>query len=185
MDKKEIVAVYIDGGNLYKRLKEMGVFKESKRFNFSAFVEHLVGDRSLISKRYYVGVVRNFDKSEKSEKMVRSQQKFLNNLQTEGFKIKLGKIMYDSGNIREKGVDVKLSVDLIIGAVDNLYDTAIIISSDTDIIPAIKYIRSAKNKNVEYVGFGTNPSFGMIKEASISRVFSETDLTQFQINKNK
>lgn len=103
MEKKEIVAVYIDGGNLYKRLKEMGVFGKSKRFNFSAFVEHLVGERSLISKRYYVGVVRNFDKSEKSEKMVRSQQKFLNGLQTEGFKIKLGKIMYDGGNIRERG----------------------------------------------------------------------------------
>jgi uncharacterized LabA/DUF88 family protein len=185
MVKKEIVAVYIDGGNLYKRLKEMGVFENTKRFDYSAFVKHLVGSRNLISKRYYVGVVRNFDKSEKSEKMVRSQQKFLDSLHTEGFKIKLGKIMYDGGSIREKGVDVKLSVDLIIGAVDNIYDTAIIISSDTDLIPAIKYVRSAKNKNVEYVGFGANPSFGMIKESSVSRVFSKTDLVQFQISKDK
>jgi uncharacterized LabA/DUF88 family protein len=127
-----------------------------------------------------VGIVRNFDKSEKSENMARSQQKFLENLRTERFEIKLGRIMYDNGKIREKGVDVKLSVDLVIGAVDNLYDTAIVISLDTDLIPAIKYVRAAKNKNIEYIGFGSDPSFGMIRECSTSRVFSKTDLVQFQ-----
>lgn len=180
--KKETVAIYIDGSNTYQRLKSLGLPRQAARFDYSAFINHLVGDRNLRSKRYYVGVVRNINGSEKAEKMVRSQQKFLDNLQTEGFEIKRGKIMYDSGNIREKGVDVKLSLDLVIGAVDNWYDTAIVISSDTDLIPAIKYVRKAKNKNIEYVGFGATPSFGMIKEASISRVFSDTDLIQFQVN---
>lgn len=178
--KKEIVAVYIDGSNTYKRLKNLGVPQKPTRFDYSVFTEHLVGDRNLLSKRYYVGIVRNIDRSEKAEEMVKSQQKFLNNLRAEGFEIKPGKIMYDDGNIREKGVDVKLSVDLVIGAVDNLYDTAIVISSDTDLIPAIKYVRNAKKKNVEYIGFGATPSFGMIKESSVPRIFSNTDLVQFQ-----
>jgi uncharacterized protein YqfB (UPF0267 family) len=112
--------------------------------------------------------------------MVKDQQKFLNSLKMEGFEIKYGKIMYDEGNIREKGVDVKLSLDLAIGAVDNLYDTAIVISSDTDLIPAIQYVRNAKKKKVEYIGFGATPSLGMIKESSVPRVFSDTDLFQFQ-----
>ncbi len=180
MAKKETVAVYIDGSNTYRRLKDLGIPQKPSRFDYLAFVKHLVGDRILLSKRYYVGIVRNVDGSEKAEKMVRSQQKFLNGLQTEGFEIKAGKIMYDGGNIREKGVDVKLSLDLVIGAVDNLYDTAIVISSDTDLIPAIKYVRKAKKKNVEYIGFGATPSFGMIKESSAPRVFSNTDLFQFQ-----
>ena len=179
--KHERVAVYIDGGNTYKRLKTLGIPQKSNRFDHSIFVEHLVGDRNLISKRYYVGIVKNIDGSEKSEKMVKDQQSFLNGLRTEDFDIKKGRIMYDDGNIREKGVDVKLSVDLVIGAVDNIYDTAIIISSDTDLIPAIKYVRKAKKKNVEYIGFGVTPSIGMIKESSISRVFSNTDLFQFQV----
>jgi len=129
-------------------------------------------------------MVRNVDNSDKAEKMVRSQQKFLDGLQAEGFEIKRGKIMYDDGDIREKGVDVKLSLDLVIGAVDNLYDTAIVISSDTDLIPAIKYVRKAKNKKIEYVGFGAMPSFGMIKESSTSRIFSDTDLFPFQTPKS-
>ncbi len=178
--KKETAAIYIDGSNTYNRLKGLKIPNNFARFDYSSLVEHLVGDRNLVSKRYYIGIVRNVDGSEKSEKMVRGQQKFLNGLTTEGFEIKPGKIMYDSGNIREKGVDVKLSVDLVIGAVDNLYDTAIVVSSDTDLIPAIKYARSAKKKRVEYIGFGANPSLGMIKESSVTRVFSHTDLIQFQ-----
>lgn len=173
------MAVYIDGGNTYRRLKDIGLPEKGKRFDYSTFVEHLVGDRTLGSKRYYVGIVRNFDNSEKGEKMARSQQKFLDALRSEDFEVKSGRIMYD-GKIREKGVDVKLSIDLVIGAVDNWYDTAIVISSDTDLIPAIKYVRGAKKKNVEYIGFGSIPSFGLIKESSTPRVFSKTDLVQFQ-----
>lgn len=183
MEIKERVAVYIDGSNTYQRLKGIGIPEQSKRFNFSAFIKHLVGERVLISKRYYVGIVKNIDKSEKAEQMVKSQQKFLDNLRTENFEVKPGRIMYD-GRIREKGIDVKLSVDLVIGAVDDLYDTAIVISSDTDLIPAIKYVCNAKRKIVEYVGFGASPSLGMIKESSVSRVFSSTDMVQFQNNKN-
>ncbi len=175
-----MVAVYIDGGNLYRRLKEMGIPENSKRFDFSAFVDYLVGDRALFSKRYYIGIVRNVDKSEKGKKMERSQQKLLSNLELEGFIIKRGRIMYDDGRIREKGVDVKLSVDLVIGAVDNLYDTAIVVSSDTDLIPAIQYVQEAKNKIVEYVGFGTNPSLGLIGISKLARTFAKTDLIRFQ-----
>jgi len=92
--------------------------------------------------------------------------------------------MYDDADrIREKGVDVKLAIDLVIGASDNLYDIAIVITSDTDIIPAIKYVRNGKKKKVEYISFAGNPSFGMIKECDIQRIFSAEDLQVFQIEK--
>ena len=180
VDKKDRVAVYIDGGNTYRRLKDLGIPEKLARIDYSAFIENLVGERGLVSKRYYIGIVRNVDGSEKAEKMVKDQQKFLSYLKTEGFEVKYGRIMYDGGNIREKGVDVKLAVVLVIGATDNLYDTAIVISSDTDLIPAIKYVCKAKKKNVEYIGFGSSPSLGMIKESSIPRVFSNIDMVKFQ-----
>ena len=179
---KEKVVVYIDGGNTYRKLKELGIPKDGKKFDYSAFVNHLTGERELISKRYYVGIVKNHDNSKKSADMVKSQQKFLSGLENEGFAIKRGRIMYDGKRIREKGVDVKLSVDLVIGAVDNLYDTAIVISSDTDLIPAIQYVRNGKNKQVEYIGFASNPSIGLIK-SSKSRLFAESDLMSFQVDK--
>jgi uncharacterized LabA/DUF88 family protein len=178
MPKK--IVVYIDGGNIYKRFKEMGILGDSKRFNYLAFINHLVGnERTLISMQYYIGIVKNYDNSEKGELMVRNQQKFLSHLQNEGFTIKSGTIMYDSGRIREKGVDVKFALDLVTGAIDGIYDTAIVISSDTDLIPAIKYVIGNLHKTVEYIGFGNKPSFGMIKECSVSRVLSEIDLVTF------
>ncbi len=180
MFKKEKVAIYIDGGNTYQRLKESEMPEKGMKFDYSSFIEHLVGKRNLVSKRYYIGIVKNFNNTEKGENMVKGQQKFLAGLESENFNIKRGRIMYDNNSIREKGVDVKLSVDLVVGAVDDLYDTAIVISSDTDLIPAIKYIIKAKGKNVEYIGFSKNPSFGMLKESTDGRLFSKTDLLEFQ-----
>jgi len=179
IDAKERVAIYFDGSNTYNKLKKLGLPEEGKRFDFSALVSHIVGERQLVSKRYYVGIVRNHDNSEKSEKLVRKQQQFLETLRTSGFEVKKGKIMYDGGRIREKGVDVKLAIDLVIGAADDLYDTAIVVSSDTDLIPAIKYARY-KKKNVEYIGFTGAPSFGMIKECGSQRLFAKEDLLPFQ-----
>jgi len=54
---------------------------------------------------------------------------------------------------REKGIDVKLATDLIVGAVDDKYDTAIVVSSDTDLVPAVDWVRSRMKKKVEYIGF--------------------------------
>ncbi len=72
--------------------------------------------------------------------MVESQQKLLSGLENAGYQIKRGKIVYDN-RIREKGVDVQIAIDLVIGAAENHFDTAIIVSSDTDLIPAIKIER--------------------------------------------
>jgi uncharacterized LabA/DUF88 family protein len=180
-NKKDRVAVYIDGSNTYNRLKNLGIPEAGRRFNFSAFVSHLLAKRILVSKRYYVGVVKNHDNSSGGEKRVKGQQKFLEGLRSEGFDIKLGRIMYDSvDRIREKGVDVKLAVDLVVGAVDDLYDIAIVISSDTDLIPAIQYAQRGKDKTVEYIGFAGSPSLGMIKETVIQRLFAKEDLKSFE-----
>jgi len=179
--KKEKVAIYIDGSNTYNKLKVFGLPEEGKRFDFSAFVSHIVGERELVSKRYYVGIVRNHDNSEKGDMLVRKQQQFLERLRSTGFEVKPGRIMYDDvDRIREKGVDVKLAVDLVIGAADNWYNTAIVISSDTDLIPAIKYVLNGKKKKVEYIGFAGAPSLGMIKECSTQRLFAKEDLASFQ-----
>ncbi len=90
--------------------------------------------------------------------------------------------MYDGGKIREKGTDVKIAVDLIIGAVDNHYDTAILISSDTDLIPAVSCVKY-RNKKIEYVGFSHALSLGMQKYANISRLLLPEDIERFKEGK--
>lgn len=178
---KEKVAVYIDGSNFYHYLKDEEIsFPKGVKFNFKEFVSFLVINRNCISMRYYTGVFRNVDNSQKSHDLVRGQQKFLSEIEKDGFTIKRGRIMYDSGKTREKGTDVKIAADLIIGAVDNLYDTAILVSSDTDLIPAIKYLKY-KKKKLEYVGFSHAPSFGIQKYANFSRLLLPSDIEKFKV----
>src|SRR3989344_4882929 len=157
----ERVKIYIDGGNTYKAL-----FKESKNskdnsliprtvpsgkiFSFKEFALFLSSNRNLCGKAYYVGFI-----------------------------IERGKIVYDH-EIREKGVDVKIAIDIVIDGIEDKYDTAIIVSSDTDLIPAIKYVQS-KGKKVEYIGFSNHTSVGLIKECDNQRVFVSADLKQFII----
>ncbi len=181
--KKEKVAVYIDGNNFYKYLKSKEVnFPKGTKFNFSEFVDFLIGERECVSKRYYIGIARNTDDTQKSRQIVSGQQKFLSRIENEGFVIKRGRVMYDKGRIREKGTDVKIAVDLIVGAVDNLYDTAILVSSDTDLIPATRYIKY-KGKKLEYVGFSHMPSLGMQKHADFSVLLRLKDIDNFKEKK--
>lgn len=181
---KEKVAVYIDGNNFYKYLKDKEIsFSRGIKFDYRKFVEFLTGDRKCVSKRYYVGIARNLDGTEKSKQIVKGQQKFLSKIERDGFDIKHGRVIYDKGGPREKGADVKIAVDLVIGAVDNIYDTAILVSSDTDLIPAVKYIKY-KGKKLEYVGFSHSPSLGMQKYANLSILLLPKDIKKFKESKN-
>lgn len=180
--KKERVGVYIDGSNFYKYLKDKEIdFPKGVKFNYKAFVDSLVGDqRECVSKRYYIGIFRNIDGSQKNIELVKGQQKFLSEIEKDGFTIKRSRILlYSDGIYKEKGTDVKIAVDLIVGAVDDLYDTAILVSSDTDLIPAIRYIKY-KKKKLEYVGFSHAPSFGMQKYADLSILLLPKDIEKFK-----
>jgi len=179
--KKERVAVYIDGSNFYGYLKDKEInFPKGIKFDFKKFVDFLVGNnRKLVSKRYYTGVFRNIDGTDKSKNLVSGQQKFFTNLQKDGFTIKRGRIMPLGKLYKEKGTDVKISEDLIVGVVDDLYDTAILVSSDTDLIPVIRYIKY-KNKKVEYIGFAHAPSLGIQKYADLSRLLLSEDIEKFK-----
>jgi len=180
--KKEKVCVYIDGSNFYKYLKDKEInFPKGVKFNYKAFVDSLIGDqRECVSKRYYIGIFRNIDGSQRNIELIKGQQKFLSEIEKDGFIIKRSRILlYSDGVYKEKGTDVKIAVDLIIGAVDNLYDTAILVSSDTDLIPAIKYIKYRK-KRLEYVGFSHAPSFGMQKYANLSILLLPKDIQKFK-----
>src|SRR3989339_540855 len=158
------VAVYIDGSN----------------FDFRGLAEWLAVGREIISCRYYVGVVRAEENNEKGQRLRKEQQKLFAHLSSsaQNFVIKRGYMMNNCGVYHEKGVDVKLTVDLLVGAYDNLYDTAILISSDTDLIPAIKKVKHL-GRAIEYIGFSFKPSIALTACASSTRLLTKDDLIPF------
>ncbi len=85
---------------------------------------------------------------------------------------------YPDQKYHEKGVDVRIALDLAQGAFENIYDTAILLSSDTDLIPALQRVRKYK-KHIEYIGFADQPSYGLQRYANISRLLTREDVVKF------
>jgi len=209
----ERVSIFIDGGNFYYLvLKKLAVTEGS--FDFHAFALFLTGSRHIVSRRYYVGTVRERQGDEKSRLRVASQVRYLALLRNAGWETKTSRLrrrieevvidqrvedyqkLQSMGirsikfeRMREKGIDVKLATDIMMGAVDDQYDTAILISSDADLIPAIDWVRGRFKKKVEYVGFSfpndsnpetaTRPLLSLIARSDVQRILTKQDLLSF------
>ena len=211
----EKVCILIDGANFYHLvLKKLGI--EEISFDFDKFATFLANGRTISSrgKRFYIGTVREREGDAKTKEAMARQTSLFTILKNANWEIKTSKlktrieeIPIDSRvadyqklqklgikkitfeRLREKGVDVKLATDLIVGAVDDQYDTAILISSDSDLVPAIDWIRFRKKRKVEYIGFSisdeenpknsTNPLISLITKTDIKRILVKSDLQPF------
>lgn len=90
----------------------------------------------------------------------------------------LGYLLKSGGKFREKGVDVNIAVDILVAVYENTCDRIILVSSDTDLLPAIKKAKE-KGKTVEYVGFSHMPSVAMVANCSESTLLKKEDLLPF------
>jgi len=180
--KNERIFICFDGSNFYHILKSPKInIHNTLKFDYKKFAGWLADGRDIIACKYYVGVIK-FDPHNpaKSQKRVSNQQRLFSHLEKQNIKVVRGYLMKNEGIYKEKGVDVRIAVDLLSGAYENQYDTFILISSDTDLIPAIQKAISL-GKNVEYVGSSYGPSFGLIKTVSESKLLTKRDLTEFEV----
>jgi uncharacterized LabA/DUF88 family protein len=137
----------------------------------------LAGKHEVIGVTYYVGRIRT-DGTEKTKKLFDDQQRLLGHFKNHKIKYAFGYLMKADGKYHEKGVDVNIAVDMLVAAYENLCDRIILISSDTDLLPAID-----KGIIVEYVGFSHKPSIAMVVRCSEARLLKNGDLEPFLCNK--
>ncbi|OGY31158.1 MAG: hypothetical protein A3C02_03925 [Candidatus Andersenbacteria bacterium RIFCSPHIGHO2_02_FULL_45_11] len=177
MNNKERVIILIDGSNFYHYAKELG-FQLPIQFDYKGLGEKLADGRDIVSGTYYIGKVRAKEKDEHSQRLRSNQQRLMAWLARCGWSIEFGHMMKNQGIFHEKGVDVHIAADLLRGAYKDTYDTAILISSDTDLIPAIQYVRE-EGKKLEYVGFAHRPSYGLIKNSTLTKTLTKEGIGQF------
>lgn len=181
MASTERIFIAVDGSNFYHRLKEIPELKgKLLSFDYRLFATWLVGERHLSQSKYYIGVIRAHPGDAKGQQMRRDQQRLFSRLRKAGWNTEFGYILDVDGKRHEKGVDVHIATDILIGAYEDIYDTLILVSSDTDLIPALAKTRE-KGKKVEYVGFSHKPSYGLIAHSDIRRLLRMEDLEQFLI----
>jgi hypothetical protein len=69
----------------------------------------------------------------------------------------LGSAQYTSGGIPiapEKTLDTRIATDLIGDATFEVYDIALLVTEDSDFIPAVEFVQEMRGKHVVHVGFG-------------------------------
>ncbi len=169
--------IVIDGSNFYFKLKKMGL-SHLLSFDYGGFIKWLARKNKISECCFYIGRIREEAQSDKSKNLKRDQDRLLALLKNHGINTKTGYILKTKDVYHEKGVDVQIAVDICLKAVRHEYDQLILISSDTDLIPAIKEVQRLK-KSVEYVGFDDNPSFAMIRFSNSRTLLKKEDFTAF------
>jgi len=210
------VQIFIDGGNFHHlALKPLGI--GANDLDFDAFAVFLADGRAVseMGKRFYIGTIREKVDDEKSKRAMARQVKLFNELKKTAWEIKTSKlrerterILIDSRvdnyqkiknkgiseiiyhTYREKGIDVKIATDMVAAALDDKYDIAILVSSDTDLVPMVDWIRFRFKKKIEYIGFSipdrsgkgndVKPTQALISRTDIQRVLVESDIRKFQ-----
>lgn len=176
--------VFIDGNNFYFRLKDLTSGIRGKYslldFDYQGFCRNLISSKNQLSGvHYYIGAIKRQRRNEKSEKMYADQQKLIAKLQQKQIIITLGHlIQHPDKSFHEKGVDVRLAVEMIRFAREDKYDIAYLLSSDTDLVPAVEEVQFF-DKKVIYVGTAKSQSFGLTKQADDTILLRPEDIQPF------
>jgi uncharacterized LabA/DUF88 family protein len=168
--------ILVDGSNFYFKLKDLKLH-DLLNFDFSAFAKFLVNHNLNQKCVYYIGAVRT-DGTTRTQKVFNRQRRLLSLLKRDHFHYSLGYLLKSGGSFHEKGVDVNIAVDMLVAAYEKQCDKIILLSSDTDLLPAIKKTKE-KGLFVEYIGFSHTPSLAMIANCSGSRLLTKEDLEPF------
>lgn len=164
--KKERVAIFIDGSNFYHSTKS--IREKGYEIDLKKIIDELTRSRK-VKTFYYTALLDpeyNLEKYEEHKKIIEDLKKIpnFNVVLCDLRKIKIGKkIKYEI-----KGDDIHLAHDLLMGAFDDLYDVAIIVSGDADFIPIINTLRSRFKKNVGNCYFRRTSSFKLRKACNFS-----------------
>lgn len=154
---KNKVIVYIDGFNLYFGMLDAGI-ENSKWLNIKSLINsYITHNQELIEIKYFTSRITNSPSKQKR------QTTYLEALDASGVQIIYG--LYKAKDIEcencghnwsisnEKMTDVNIATHLLLDAFNNKFDTAILISGDSDLVPPIKAIHNQFNNKVVSVFF--------------------------------
>ncbi|KKR71251.1 MAG: hypothetical protein UU14_C0032G0014 [Candidatus Roizmanbacteria bacterium GW2011_GWB1_40_7] len=123
----------------------------------------MINKKSDITAQYYcIGKIRAKQQDKKARALMAKQQALATRLQKDGFTIQFGYLLKSDNHYHEKGVDVQLAVNIVKDAHENRYNIAYLISSDSDLTPAIIEAQRI-GKTICYVGFKHKISYALLK----------------------
>ncbi len=156
--------------------------------DFAGLLHKVLEGIDVAERIFYFARIKVHEQTkEKSEQLIEDQRLLKTHLENTGFKVVLsGRVRGQVENVggkptlvfKEKGVDVKIAVDMVVAAC-NEPDTGIILaSSDSDLQPAISEIR-ARNVECTYLGFEQNPNKGLSYTTNRTILIRDSEVLEF------
>jgi len=185
--------LFIDGENFIHKIEDI-IKKHTKAKNskvdlssidYNKLFQKPLEEYKITKKIFYAAKLHYYPETkEKSELLVKTQRKLRNTLLHQKFEFLIAgnvrgqKVTLDGKTkviFKEKGVDVKLAVDLVSMAANKVLKTAILCSSDSDLQPAIQEVRK-RGVNVVYLGFEFQPNKGLMYTTNSTVVFRDLEI---------
>jgi uncharacterized LabA/DUF88 family protein len=173
----------IDGPNFYKNLRFGNL--ERRHLDYVRLARNLAIDRTVVDVVLFTSPV---DRVQDATNYT-NQQRFFAAFQAAGGTLKLGRLVSRTRECRhcghrevfktEKSVDVMLVMDIVLRC--NEYDILYLFSCDTDVIPAIRYVRNLSKKVFLVRPIGANCA-GVGNECNLSIVLTQNHIDAAQIN---
>ena len=169
------VSFFIDGFNLYHAIASDHIFRRFRWIDLKKLCQQFVRPQDTLGDVFYFTALANWnpDKVERHKLLIRAQE-------YNGVKVIFGEFRRTTKTCRlcgktfptfeEKETDVNIAIQLFEQAYKETYDTAIIISGDSDQLPALRAVR--KNFPAKQFGIAIPPGRGaelLKKEADFHR----------------
>lgn len=183
------VATYIDGFNLYFGLKAAR-FKRYYWLDLEQLSTHLLKhNQQLVATHYFTARIRDNGRNAADRKR---QSDYLEALQVRNIDVQYGHFLEKPRrchqcratwtSYEEKMSDVNLAVQLQADAFDDVFDTALIISGDSDMTTPIRRIRRRFPRKRLIVGFPPERHSAELKRAAHGYTYiGEDKLRQSQL----
>lgn len=186
--------LFVDWENFKKKLetvlkKEKTAGLKWQEYNFSGLFDRALQGIKIDRKIFYAARINIHPLTEKkSRELIEEQRSLKTYLERQGFEfVFAGRVrenveMNSSGReqvtFREKGVDVRISVDMMRMACDGELKTAILASSDSDLQPAVREL-SRRNIECIYLGFELEPNKGLTYTTSRTILIRNAEVLSF------
>ena len=152
------VSVFVDGLNVMNRLRERAW---EEFFDVGHFARRVAGNRTLVGVFYFRP--RPQMPPIKTTQQLRAEQLHFQNIESQlrqdfGRYVRFGYMKKRGRRWEEKRTDVWIASQMVHDAAMNAFDVAVLVTADTDLVPAVEFVRIL-NKDVELVVFpGPSPN---------------------------
>jgi len=158
--------VFIDGSNLYRVFKDIGLNCDYRKFVLEVF-EQFPFD-AILQRVYYYSV---YPDQKLEPDNYRKTQSFLQKLERwNQWELRTGHLVYRDGVAKEKGVDTKLVSDMVFFAAQDLYDVSIVISGDEDLAYSFDAVKTL-GKQIAVLKLPHNFSMKLVEKADFQIQF--------------